>query len=316
MRKELVWAGIIGISFGLIIGFGTWRVHRSMTLKEKEIQPTPLPQSAVEQFKISVLKPNDFDVITENPVAISGITKPSTLVIVSTDDEDYIGKSNEDGSFKINVDLISGVNNIKVTALNSQGNSTSQKILAVYSASFEPITLEGGTTKGSPKSYIGTITDISDSTIQIESANSQIQQIATDKYDISVANTTGTTSKVVKLADVAIGDFIIAMGYTDGNHVLDATRIVIANEPSQPQINTSLVKVTGLSKKSFDATPFDNGEPTTITPGKNSWIASYSDNDTNTIKFSDIDVDDALIVVSDVTGSPPIIRSLLKTEIK
>ncbi len=314
MRKELIWAGIIGISFGLIIGFGAWRVRSSVALKEKESQPTPQPLNAVEQFKISIFKPSDFDVITESPTAVSGITKSSAWIIVSANDEDYITKSSEDGSFETDVELTSGINHIKVTALNTHGDTASQKVSSIYSASFEPVTSDERGDKNSPKSYVGTITDISDSTIQIEGVDNQIQQIATNKYDIAVVNTTGTTNKTVKLTDIAIGDYIIAMGYTDGNDVLEATRILIADELSQPQVNISIVKVTELTKKSFNAAPIDNSETITVTPGKNTWIASFSEGDTNTIKFADIDVDDMLIVVSDTTGSPSITRSILKIE--
>lgn len=311
MRKELVWAGIIGISFGLIIGFGTWRVHRSVTSKEKGTQATPLPQTAVEQFKISLLKPNDFEVVTKNPFTVSGITKSNSWIIASTDDEDYICQSTDDGSFEIDVDLNAGVNHLKVTALNSQGTAASQKVLTVYSASFEMPVSDTGDSKDLPKSFIGTVTDISDSTIQIESTDSQIQQIATDKYDIAAVNTTGAANKTIKLSDVAIGDYIIAMGYTDGNDVLDAVRILVTEESPEPQINVLLAKVAELTNKSLDVLPLDGGEILTVTPSKNTWIASFSENDTNNIKLAGIDVDDMVIAVLDTTGSPSINRSLL-----
>jgi len=125
MRKELLWAGVIGISFGLIIGFGAWRVRSSMTPKDAPT-PTPNTQAGIGQFMIAVNKPENFDVVTSSSMGVSGITKPSTLVIISTEKGDYLTESLGDGTFSKEVDLVSGINNIKVSSVNMQGNVATQ----------------------------------------------------------------------------------------------------------------------------------------------------------------------------------------------
>ena len=318
MRKELLWAGIIGISFGLIIGFGVWRVHNSISSKNKTTAvSTPQPKSPIEEFGISIYKPSDLDVVTEDSFNFTGITKASTWIIASTDNEDFIAQSTEDGSFEIGVDLAAGVNHVKLTAIGPDGQTANQKIMVVYSPSFEDAeNKDDDSSLKQPKSYLGTVTDISDSTIQIEGSDSQIQQIATSKYEVTAINTTGKTSKNVKLTDIGIGDYIIAMGYTNGNKVLDATRILVANDSTPPEIATSLAKVTKLTGKSLDVVNFNGGETATIIPDKRTWIAAFSDGKSNTIKLTDIDIDDMLIVVSEITGTPSITRSILNIKSK
>jgi hypothetical protein len=111
MRKELVWAGIIGILFGLVIGFGSWRVRSSLKPKIN-LNPTPTPQS-LGQIKITLDKPENGDVITTSTVTVTGITKPLSWLVFSGEKGDYILQSNEGGLFSQNIDLVSGVNQIK-----------------------------------------------------------------------------------------------------------------------------------------------------------------------------------------------------------
>ncbi len=327
MRKELVWAGAIGILFGLVIAFGAWRLRSSIIQKDVSPAPTESPMPAVGRAKILINKPNNLSVVTESPTNISGITNALTWVIISTDDSDYLTQSQNDGSFALDVDLSPGLNHIKATSVNAQGELSSQDILAVYSSSFKEsfatpevsteaseieksVALKMAQTANPPKSYIGTITDITDSTIQIKSTDSQIQQISTETDDISVVNTKGTSNKTIKITDIAIGDFIIAMGYVDGNEVLDAQRILVADSPVKSEINISMQKVESVSKKTLTVSPVGGGDSSTVTPDKNTSIQVFSDGKIKNAKITDISESDLVITVSDVTGSPTLCRSI------
>lgn len=317
MRKELIWAGVIGIVFGLVIGFGAWRVRSSVAPKNTP-NPTATPQPKVGQFKIAINKPNNLDVITQNPTNISGITKASSWVVVSTEEEDFLTQSINDGTFSLDVDLPAGLNHIKVTSINADGNTASQNILTVYSESFETnseatqTSTDAGkiNTSTPPKAYLGTVTDITDSTIQIKSTDSQIQQIATNKLDVTVINTTGTTNKTVKITDIAIGDFIIAMGHVNGKEVLDTQRILITDSTAEPKISLSLVKVSEITKNSLKAVSLSDSKEVTVTPDKNTTLTSYLENKVKTIKLADIEVDDLLIIVTDSSSTSPVTRSV------
>lgn len=321
-----MWAAIIGISFGLVIAFGAWRVRSSVSLKA-DIATTPSPAPAPGQVRIAIDKPGNLDVITESPTSISGITKPLTWIVVSTDKEDYLAQSRDDGTFSLDIDLSPGLNHIKASSLNTQGSVSSEDILAVYSASFKGNPATPNTTSvnessdsavamkfaeagNPPKAYIGTVTDIVDSTIQIKSTDSQIQQIATTNKEISVVNTKGSSNKTVKLTDIAIGDFIVAMGFPDGNDVLDAQRILVTDSPLKSQITVAIKNVKDVSKKSLTLSSSNGDSEDTFTPDKNTSLQSYVDGKIKSAKMTDFSKSDMVITVSDTTGTPALSRSI------
>ncbi|HTK03419.1 MAG TPA: hypothetical protein VL401_01465 [Alphaproteobacteria bacterium] len=242
MRKELIWVAIIGISFGLVIAFGFWRINANLKPKGTSTQKTPQPKTVNSEFKIALNKPDNNDVITASPMPISGITKPLSWIVISGEENDYIIQADEKGEFKQDVDLVSGINQIKITAFDAAGSQSVEKVLVVYSSAFE--TDEKIVSK--PKAYIGTVTDITDSTIQIK-IGGEIKQISTsDKVTVIK---TGTTNKTVKLTDIAIGDFIVAMGYINSSSVLNSQRILITDPITEPKIEAKMGTISDIDKK-------------------------------------------------------------------
>ncbi len=328
MRKELIWAAGIGITFGLIIAFGVWRINSSIKPKEISVTQTPRPQVNTE-FKITLDKPEQNDVVTQDSVTVSGITKPLTWVTFSGENSDYIIESGTDGVFVQDVRLIPGVNQIKITAFDTEGNRSIEKVVVVYSSSFQVNSSSPTTTEDSsessdvrtrvqekvrealnkPKAYLGTVTDIADSTIQIKTSESQIKQISTDIIATTVVKT-GTVNKTVKLADIAIGDFIVAMGYVNSSSVLSAQRILISSPVTEPKVEAVLAKVTTVSKKVIMAEDPKDGQSTTITPSTKTNIETYDKGKLTSIKIAGIAQGDLIIYITDSSTETPTIRSI------
>lgn len=329
MRKELIWAAGIGIFFGLIIAFGAWRINSS--LKTKTTAPTPTPNSQnITTASITLDKPENDNVVTTTPVTVSGITKPLTWLVFSGEKGDYIVQSDEAGVFSQDIDLIAGTNQIEVTSLDNQGNQSMQKVMVVYSSSFqlnpgasptpasassesdinEAVAQKVAEASKNPKAYIGTVTDIADSTIQIKTIDSQIQQVDIGGGGITVANIAGTNNKTVKLTDIAIGDFIVAMGYVNGSQVLNAQRILITDPVTEPKISVSLAEVTAVSKKSLTVTDVKSGQSSSITPDKNTDLESFANGKETASKIASVNKNDRVIYVSDITGTPVVLRSI------
>jgi hypothetical protein len=259
VRKEIVWVGIIGILFGLIIAFGVWRINSSMSKPNPSVpETTPSSQAPETEFKITLNTPENNNVVTSSPVTVSGITKPLSWMVVSGETGDYILQSDEKGIFAQDVDLKAGVNQIRVTAFDPAGSQSFQKVLIVYSSAFQPATVVPSTpgapatgdaairenvaqkvaaAMNQPKAYLGVVTDITSTTIQTKTPESQIEQIAIGGSEIVVVNSKGTNNKTVKLTDIAIGDFIVAMGYVNGNQVLEAQRILITDPLQNTQLS-------------------------------------------------------------------------------
>lgn len=108
-----------------------------------------------------------------------------------------------------------------------------------------------------PKAYLGTITDKTEDTLQIKNLKGEIQFVSVEAEQTSMLSV-GKTSKTIKYDDVALGDFIIAMGYialdgndekTNGNSVLETKRILVTQpfEPTKRKI--AFGNVVSIEKK-------------------------------------------------------------------
>jgi len=328
MRKELFWAGIIGISFGLIIAFGAWRITLTNSTVTQTPSPTPRPHTS--EFKITLDKPEDKDVVTESHVTVSGITKALTWITVSGEKGDYIVQSDESGVFSQDVDLTGGVNQIKVTAFDPQGTQSIQKVLVVYSSTFVAATVPTPTpgdnstesairanvqqkvlaAMNKPKAYLGVVTDIADSTIQIKTNEGEIKQISTVNGNVSVINVKGTNNKTVKITDIAIGDYIVAMGYVNSSSVLSAQRILITDPVTDPKIDSFYGKVSDASKKTITVSGIKNGQSTVVTPGTKTIIEAFASGKFVTTKLSNIGSGDSVIYTTDSSTNTPTVRSI------
>jgi len=240
MRKEIVFAIIAGISIGLIVAFGAWRVTRAI---KKNVQVVDIKKDTSPKNQVSLTISNlyDYDVITSPTVKIAGLSKPLSSLIISTSDEDFFGRSNDDGSFEIEINLPAGISEVKIS---DPLNNTVEKIILVYSTEFEKYINPDEKLKTT--SYVGTVTDISSGTIQIKTAKGDIGQMSIAD-ETSYINTLKKNVEV-KSTDVAIGDYIIAMGFVNGNKVLLAKRILIASPLIENTIETEKIEIIKLSK--------------------------------------------------------------------
>lgn len=334
MRKELIWAGIIGITVGLIIAFGAWRISSSNS-KPPENNSSPTPAPNTKEFKITLDKPGQNDVVTESSVTVSGITKSLAWLTLSGEKGDYIIQAGDNGVFSQDVDLTSGVNQIRVTAFDPNGIQSVEKVVVVYSSAFQaktvPTPTPGNTSTESairtkvqekvaealnkPKAYIGIVADIADSTIQIKTTESEIKQISVASDGITVVNIKGTNNKIVKISDIAIGDFIVAMGYVNSKSVLSAQRILITDPVTESKISSQFGKVTNdTSNVSITVSGIKDESPVVVTPSRKTDIESFDSGKLSLLKFVNIVNGDLIIYVTDSSGDTPLVRSIFRVQ--
>ncbi len=144
-----------------------------------------------------------------------------------------------------------------------------------------------------PFSYIGTVTDIAEQTIQINkhvfngtTENSgEIQQISVDEDGTTFVKIAKSTT-TVSFSDVAIGDFIIAMGYKNGNGVLEAERVLITT-PLEPTTRKTLYgEPSDIASK--ELTLMDQGGREWSVEFGKSWVGP---------ELSEIEDGDSIVVV-------------------
>ncbi len=321
----------IGILFGLVIAFGVWRINSSIS-KDTPLPPSVSPTpSSPSEFEVTLNQPQNDDVVISSPETVSGITKPLSWIVVSGESVDYVLQSGNDGTFSQNVDLTPGTNQIQVTTFGPQGNQAQAKVLIVYSSVFQensagtPAAASSASGESQinqnvaqrlaqasnhPKTYLGSVTDIADSTIEIKSLDSEIQQISTAGSGIAVIDTRGNLTKSLKLTDIAIGDFIIAMGYVDESHVLSARRILISDSTTEPKVAYSLAKIANITKGSLTVINVSDGSKATLQPDKNTDIEIVNNGKSKNAKLSNLNIGDEIIYVTNTTAGEVIPRSV------
>ncbi len=270
MRKEILLAIIAGGGFGLLIAFGVWRLNTNMHPKDSNPSstnstqsPTPSPTSQTihpGEFKIVLLKPDNLSVHTDSTVTVAGATKQNVFVVVSAETADDISNSSDSGSISSSVELDGGINQIEVSAFDTDGNETNANLLLIYSSQYS------GATGATSIAYIGTVTDITDSVIQIKNASGDIQQIKTAD-NANFIDTRSNTNKQIKQTDLAIGDYLVAMGVKGTNNILTSSRILVT-DPFAKTIRRAFYGVvnddSGINK--FTMKNVKTGEIITVTP--------------------------------------------------
>ena len=142
MRKEFLIAIISGVAIGVAIAFGIWRANSAFNSNETTTtnSPTSKTQNSTpnaETGQLTIAEPEENDVITKSSVKITGITKSNTTLVISGEEEDYVVKSESDGSFEQEVDLKAGVNEI-ILAHPANGDAAQTKsLILVYSSEFQ-----------------------------------------------------------------------------------------------------------------------------------------------------------------------------------
>lgn len=310
MKKEVFLAIFAGIAAGLILAFGVWRLTTSLkknNTSSGDTHTTASPTPDVS-FSITIAKPTNFDVVSSGTMVIEGLTRAGSIVIISTKSKDYKIEAEDDGSFEKEISLLGGLNTINVTSFNTNGQSATSKLTITYSSEFEKYLNSDETSTSSAVTvrekvqaklentlkkgvfYMGVITDIADNTVQLKSDSNGIQQIMVSEETTYVSD-----------EDMAIGDFMVAMGFKNGNGVLDTKRILITDPPEENSNIAIWAKLTSVEKKEVS---FINQQgETVLIDFPKTWIGP---------DISDLEVDMEVIVVGTLEENTLSLRSIFE----
>ncbi|MEK7188809.1 MAG: hypothetical protein AAB685_03085, partial [Patescibacteria group bacterium] len=153
----------------------------------------------------------------------------------------------------------------------------------------------------SPIAILGVVTDIASQTIQVKDDSGEIKQLSVNKETTTFVKSLGPkSSKSVSLPDLAIGDFILAMGLKNGNGVLDTKRVLITT-PFVPSTRTALTgEVANLSKNSLELKESGDGKILNISIDSSTRITQKNDDKVGSIKLSNLSIGDKIVIA----GSP------------
>ena len=146
MIKELFLAIIIGALLGFGITGGYLTLHQKNQPQQSVIITTPtiIPTSAPElptfeeensnsTNKLSITFPEDNLLVSNSSLKITGNTISNSQIIINTSTQNFMGQSDQDGLFTIPIKLDSGLNIIKISAIDSNGNQLDTELNITYS---------------------------------------------------------------------------------------------------------------------------------------------------------------------------------------
>ena len=138
-----------------------------------------------------------------------------------------------------------------------------------------------------PKAYLGTITDIVENTVQIKNLEGEIKQISVSDNTVFVK--INNAKQTLKFSDIAIGDFLVNMGYIDANSVLAAKRILVTSEPAKPERVSVFGIVTSIGKNEITVKRVNSEDQISISPETGAIVTSESEKGIVKSRFSEIE---------------------------
>ena len=133
--KYFIISQVLILIVGLLFLGGLYYILTIQNQKPTDIySPTGRPiTTAPSSLSLNLTSPSDDMLIFQPVVLISGETSPNLNLLITTDSQDLILKSDFDGSFSTTLDLDEGVNNIRVIVFDDQGEKRQEKKTVYYS---------------------------------------------------------------------------------------------------------------------------------------------------------------------------------------
>ncbi|MBI2309436.1 hypothetical protein HYU89_00885 [Candidatus Collierbacteria bacterium] len=147
MRKEFVVAIFLGLIVGLLIVVGIVIARQALEKHQAGSEGTANGSSPIStslstasptatptppKHSVTIDQPEDNSVVSSSELMISGKTTPeSTLAIVSEKNE-YFASSDEAGLFSQKIELVTGVNEIKIASLAPNEEQAEITLTVVY----------------------------------------------------------------------------------------------------------------------------------------------------------------------------------------
>lgn len=143
MKKEVLIAVLIGLSMGLVITYGIYRVQNSINqppvtdVAEVLEDSLNTVESSDSATTLSVHTPEPGTIQTEASTTVTGTTLANAHVVIFVNEEDYLTNSDSSGSFTQLVNLRNGTNVITTHVIDSVGQSAKEQRVVVVSDIYE-----------------------------------------------------------------------------------------------------------------------------------------------------------------------------------
>lgn len=320
MQKEVILAIIFGSLLGIIVAFGIWKANSSFNSQPEQQKKTEEQQQEDadqivqdnDQTSLVISKPENYAVLESEELKIEGITKSNSYILLINDDDFSLSQADNDGSFNIGSILSAGINNLNIFALSPNSAQQKNTLTLVFTTELDgtrdseeasdSATLDDKVNEklakasNLPTSYIGTVTDITEGSFQIRDENDEIKQISIDNASTYV-NIVKTT-KDIDFSELAIGDYVAALGYKSENEILLAKRVLVTTARAETDYTVQLGKIVDINSSAVEITTGPENFNYTIT--NDTKLRQYDQEDDNLTKISStiFDENDLAIIIS------------------
>jgi hypothetical protein len=129
MKKEVIFAILLGLSLGLIVTYGTYIARKSFTqLGKSSTSASPSPTAtASTNTTLTLASPEDESIQATKEVKVTGTTLPNILVVVFFQNDPQITRADHSGNFSLQGNLQSGANVITVRTIDDNGSITEEQ---------------------------------------------------------------------------------------------------------------------------------------------------------------------------------------------
>ena len=139
MRKEIFIAIFAGLTIGIILAFGVWRINsrNRASFNESVVQQTELKTKdetkslASLDTNLSLTNIEDGTIYFDSPIVVSGISNKESIFVISDETDDFIVKASQDGTFEQSIKLVKGINKIVISSIDVNGNTVAEKTFLV-----------------------------------------------------------------------------------------------------------------------------------------------------------------------------------------
>lgn len=291
MRKEVLVAVVAGISIGLIVAFGSWKLiilAKKINSNTKINLPAQIKRPSKNDIQFQIESPLANSVLLEHNIIASGYAPVGSIVVASTLNKDYYTKANEEGQFRIEMEILEGLSIINF--YNIHGNKIIEQTIDVTHIESENEKVEA---------IIGTITDISGDSLQIRTDKGLIQQVSINS-DAKIYNEL-KNNQTIKQTDLAIGDFILAIGTVNTNKILAASELGITKKATQLDLKVFVGKYNWKMNNKLSITVDNDQNVEVILPKK--WEGP---------DIKDLDENEEIIVIATENNNVSTLRSIFK----
>jgi len=151
MYKELLLAIILGslLGFGVTGGIIAMKKNSQNGISASSVptlvpdnQPTqanapknasPTPPPVLSAISLTIDTPENESIVSTSKTTVSGTTQANSLVIIRTPISSYQTTTDNAGNFSLDIELETGVNFVKITAINSDNQQNDTQLIVTYS---------------------------------------------------------------------------------------------------------------------------------------------------------------------------------------